>query len=237
MIEKFIEELATGWVWAILPLLGVWVYRQWHRKFRKRFAKFTLYRVLRLRFKERGGKPYYIRHHHTVEGETPVFDETWILNGVQCNYRTRFKPIPISSTGVVDAYQILPTVNRSTDRHPHRRGDLKIFEFSNREPSNRLAATGVLINGLQGESERWFATTAQYDHQSLTLVVDFSSLPGAGSLLSNVSGILEKAVVGPDGERKVPIAVQRIGDDIFSIVHNDAREGDVVKLEFHLEDS
>ncbi len=182
--------------WILCLIIGAVVSRLWtfyRQRYGKEYNKFTYYRVSRLRFLDRGEAPYYFRHHHTIENIVePVYDETWCLNGVQCNHKEELEPVRLTSSGIVDAIQIMPVLNRDADNHPHTRDSAKVFTFSHAHPSNQLVAIGTMINGLQTADQWWYGTTAQYDGQTLLLIVDFTSLPYELCPIVDVTSKLER---------------------------------------------
>lgn len=234
MIEVMWQEIMTGWIWAAIPIAAMYCYRVWQRNFQRQYGKFTLYRIVRLRVKNRGDKPYYTRHHHFLDAEEDVYDEAWVINGVQSNYPTQFSALPLTSSGMVDAYMVLPEVLPSADNHPHLRSRKDEFRFSYPEPTTRMAVAGVLVNGLQNESDWWYGTTAQYDSQDLTLVVDFSSVPDASKVVKNVSAHVERTKKGGQREKQ-PLPLGKFGDDIFSTVYEGADKNDTIKITFEID--
>lgn len=243
MTEDILREILTGWIWMAIPVAALGSYRLWHRRFRRQYGKFTFFKVLKLRIREHGHEPFYTRKHHVLEDASePVFDEVWVLSGTQSNYRTRFKETALTSSGMVDAFIVLPEVLRSSDNHPHRRHRKDEFVFSYPAPANRIAAAGILVNGLQDSSQWWFGTTAQYDNQELVLVADFSSLPNAASIVYDVRGCLLRKDAGGEPVAEV-LGVDVFGEDIFSLTYPHPRyseqvtvnEGDAIKIEFKLD--
>jgi hypothetical protein len=207
------------------------------RRFSKRYSKFTYYRVARLRFQKRGDLPYYHRRHHVIKG-TPsaVYDETWVMSGVHCTHPDKLQSVPITSSGMVDAIQIMPILDSNADNHPHTRDDGRSFRFSHSEPTTQLTAVGTLINGLQNPEDWWYATTAQYEDQTLILVLDFTSLPFDSCPISNVTAVLERdrALVS-----KESVASQwfedHVSSDLFYVRFKNAKRGDVIKFTFAID--
>lgn len=224
----------------ICTAFGFAVSRVWaayRRRFSKQYVKFTYYRVVRLRFQDRGDAPYYRRQHHTLEGVSDaVYDETWVLNGAQCTHRERLSPVAITSSGLVDAIQIMPVLDRNADNHPHTRYDARSFRFSHPDPTTHLAAVGTLVNGLQKPADWWYATTAQYDGQTLILVVDFTSLPFEARPVRDVTSALQR---GGSAVPKESVAPQwfedHVGSDLFYLRFKDARKDDVIKFSFTID--
>lgn len=232
MFDKFLDELSTGWIWAAIPLLIVWLWRLYQQRFKKRYTKLAIFKVIHLRLKSLGHSPYYVRKHHSVEGvEEPVYDETWMINGTVANQTTLLQPILVTSSGFVDAYQILPSVTISKDIHPLRGKSTKQVEFREDAPTRSIAVVAILINGQQSEDQWWYATTAQYNEQDITLIVDFSSLPNASNLIKDVMGLW---ISKHPRETISPLAINRIGKDIFSVSQKNCRLEDVVKISFQL---
>src|SRR5262249_52439299 len=146
------------------------------------------------------------------------------------------EPVRITSSGIVDAIQIMPVLDRDADNHPHTRDDAKMFTFSHPDPSTQLAAVGTLINGLQTSDNWWYGTTAQYDGQTLLLILDFTSLPYETCPVNNVTSVLErdrKTVL------KESVAQQwfedHVGPDLFYLRFKNAKKGDVIKFTFTID--
>ncbi len=223
--------------WVICVIIGAVASRVWtfyRQRFAKEYSKFTYYRVIRLRFRDRGDAPYYVRHHHTIEGVSePVFDETWCLNGAQCSHKEKLEPVRLTSSGLVDAIQIMPVLDRDADNHPHTRDSAKVFTFSHPNPSTQLAAVGTMINGLQTADQWWYGTTAQYDGQILLLIVDFASLPYEISPIFDVTSQLERdRVVVPKQSVEAQWFEDHVGSDIYYLKFKNAKKGDVIKFTF-----
>lgn len=223
--------------WIICLVVGALASRAWTYyclRFGKEYNKFTYYRIIRLRLRDRGDAPYYIRHHHTIEGRADaVFDETWCMNATQASQKGILEPVRITSSGSVDAIQITPVLNRDADNHPHTRGSSKVFTFSHPEPCTQLAAVGTLINGLQTSDHHWFATTAQYDGQTLLLIVDFTSLPYDTCPISNVASQLERdRIIVPKAHVEPQWFEDHVGSDLFYLKFKNAKKGDVIKFTF-----
>lgn len=243
MTEDILREVLTGWIWMAIPVVALGTYRLWHRRFRRRYGKFSFFKVLKLGMRDQGHEPFYVRRHHVLDDASePVFDEVWVMSGAQSNYPTRFKEMPLTSSGMVDAFIVLPEVLRSSDNHPHRKHRKDEFVFSYPAPANRIAATGILVNGLQDRSQWWFGTTAQYDGQELVLIVDFSSLPNAARIVYDVRGCLVRRDGRGEAVDEV-LGVDAFGEDIFSLSYPHPKysgqvtvnEGDAIKIEFKLD--
>ncbi|WP_221030586.1 hypothetical protein [Actomonas aquatica] len=212
----------------MLIISGVRLFRY---RFRRRYSKFTLIKVVRLRFKSHGHPPFYTRKMQTKEAEPEeVFDEAWMLNGALCNYHVDMRPILISSSGASDAYQILPCVSGAADIRPHRSQMTGFSSFSSKEKTDRLAALGVLVNGLQDEKDWEYATTAQYHGQDLSLVVDFSSVADVEAVVTQVTAVHRRSVGG--GVEEKPVAVTMVGSAIYSAEMKQAEQDDVLALRF-----
>jgi hypothetical protein len=152
---------------------------------------------------------------------------------VHCSHREKLEPVRLSSSGIVDAIQILPVLDRDADNHPHTRDSAKVFTFSHTEPSTQLAAVGTMINGLQDEKEWWYGTTAQYDGQTLLLIVDFTSLPYEQSPIAGVTSQLERnRVVIPKQSVEPQWFEDHVGDDLYYLKFRNARKGDVIRFKF-----
>jgi hypothetical protein len=236
-MRDLIIDLIAALIYAVLGFAAsrVWIF--YRRRFSKQYLKFTYYRVVRLRFHDRGDAPYYQRHHHTIEGAPDaVYDETWVLNGVQCTHRESLGSVSITSSGIVDAIQIMPVLDRNADNHPHTRNDAKSFKFSHPEPTTNLAAVGTLINGIQRPEDWWYATTAQYDGQTVILVMDFTSLPFEERPISNVTSMLQR---GGAAVPKEAVAAQwfedHVGSDLFYLRFKNAKKDDVIKFTFTID--
>lgn len=235
------KDLAINLIAAIIyTALGFFVSRIWifyRQRFTKEYSKITYYRVIRLRFRNRGDAHYYRRHHHTVKGASDlVYDETWVLNGMQCTKPEKLEPVRITSSGIVDAVQIMPVLDRNADVYPHTRDDAKMFTFSHPKPSTQLVAVGTIINGIQTADQWWYATSAQYDGQTLLLILDFTSLPYETCPIRNVTSALERnRIIIP----KEAVAQQwfedNVGDDLFYLRFKDAKKGDVIKFTFKID--
>ena len=202
MWKDLVINILAAAVWAGA---GAFTYRAWiayRRTYAQARVKLTYFRVLRFGLQSRGDSPFYVRVHHSQaiaakEGPQAVYDEVLCLNASFSRLAEVHNSIQITSTGVVDALQILPVVAQDSDNHPHSRDDPKRFTASHSEPTNHLMAAGTLVNGLQSVEDRWFGTTAQHDGQTLVLVADFSSLSiSPTTLLFKETAVLrEKQIV------------------------------------------
>ncbi|MEM6688858.1 MAG: hypothetical protein AAF664_05490, partial [Planctomycetota bacterium] len=232
MMSDVINELIVGWIGAVLGWLA---FKGWHlyrERFSRDLVKFTYFRVIRMRFRERGDSPYYHRQHHTIDGEIePVYDETWSLNSIQSRVPELLHPVQLTSSGVVDAMQVLPTLDKDADNHPHSRNAAGIAGFSHHEKCTNLTAVGTLVNGLQKNEQWWFGTTAQYEGQTLILVVDFSSLPFERGIVHGIHSVLERnrSVMTKAGLESDWFEDQ-LGNDIFYLKFTNAQKGDVIKF-------
>jgi hypothetical protein len=234
MFNSLINELSTGWVWAFIPFACFWTWKFIRKKIMKKYSKFTLFKVIRLRFKELDHPPFYNRTHHSIPDHSEdVYDESWVINGTQCNYDTDLK-IKITSSGTADVQQILPELSLSKDTHPHTGNAPGYWNFTG-ENTNRIAAIGVLINGLQNEIDWGFATAAQYNNQDLFLMADFSSLPNAVNIISRTHA---KLITKEAGEIKhIPMGIEETGPDIYSVSKKNCKEGDVLTIDFKIDPS
>lgn len=236
-MRDLLINLLAALIYAALGFAASRVWSFYRQRFSRQHIKFTYYRVVRLRFRDRGDTFYYQRHHHTIEGVSDeVYDETWVLNGVQSTHREKLEPISITSSGEVDAVQIMPILDRNADNHPHSRNDAKIFKFSHPEPTTHLAAVGTLINGLQIPEDWWYATTAQYDGQTLILIIDFTSLPFAGHPIIDVVSILQrKGMMIPKQTVSAQWFEDHVGSDLFYLRFKNAKKDDVIKFKFTID--
>ena len=235
MINEFIISIVSGWVGAALAYIAIKTYTKHKATFDKKHSKFTYFRIIRLRNRERGDQPYYVRHHHTINIQEPVFDETWSLNGSQCNRQEVLEPIRLSSKGIVDAIQIFPTLSRDADNHPHSRESANLFIFSCSKPTDRIAAVGTMINGMQVQEDWWYGTTSQYEGQDLVLILDFSGLPYEVTPIKNVRSILERdRKVVPKEEVYSQWHEEKIENDIFYLRFINSKKDDVIKFEFEI---
>lgn len=153
-----------------------------------------------------------------------------MLNGALCNFNVQMRPILITSAGTSDAYQILPAVSGATDIRPHRSELPGFSTFSSKEKTDRLAALGVLVNGLQDEKDWEYATTAQYRGQDLSLVVDFSSVADVEDVVTQVMAVRRRSVSGRVEETPVPLTP--VGQSIYSAEAKSSEEDDVLALRF-----
>lgn len=235
-LEDITANLVASFFWMMIGFACSRIWAFYKSKFHRAYSKITYYRVIRLRFKDRGDAPYYLRHHHTLKNVSePVYDETWCLNGARCNHKVLLEPVKLSSSGLVDAIQILPVLDRDADNHPHTKDNASLFTFSHPKPSTDLAAVGTMINGLQTEANWWYATTAQYDGQTLLLILDFTSLPFEKCPVSSVTSSLEREKITiPRQSVESQWFEERVGNDLFYLRFRNARKGDVIKFSFSL---
>jgi hypothetical protein len=241
------RDLGINLVASVVFSAATWLaLRAWaaqKERFGQDRVKLTYYRVLRLSLRARGDSPYYERTHHAPkiaarEGPQPVYDEVWCLNSSFSRLAEIPEDIRITSTGVVDAIQVLPVVAQDADNHPHTRDNPGMFTATHGAPTTRLMAAGTLVNGLQETENRWFATTAQHDGQTLVLVADFSSLPFASDAVRNLHAIASR--------NKQPIAKEslvsnwyeeRVSDDIYIVRLTDAKKNDVIRIDFQIDEA
>ena len=236
-MKELAINLVAAFIYTVLVFgAGRFLFYYRHR-FTKEYSKITYYRVIRLRFRDRDDTPYYIRHHHTIKDiSDAVFDETWVLNGMQCTRPEKLEPVRITSSGIVDAVQIMPVLSGSVDPYPHARDNATMFMFAHPEPSTQLVAVGTLINGLQTSDNWWYGTSAQYDGQTLLLILDFTSLPFETCPVRDVRSVLER-----DGKtvRKETVSQQwyddKIQSDLYYLRYKNAKKGDVIKFKFTID--
>src|SRR5215510_10061888 len=235
------KDIVTNLVAALIyTALGFAVSRIWfyyRHRFTKEYIKISYYRVIRLRFRNKNDSPYYTRRHHTIKDKSDaVCDERWLLNCMQCTRPEKLSPVRITSSGIVDALQIMPILNRNADEYPHTRDNATMFTFDHQDPSPQLLAVGTLINRIQTPDNWWYAMSAQYDDQTLFLIMDFTSLPYENCPVRNVISSLER-----DGKtvRKETVAQQwfeeHVGPDLFYLRFKNAKKGDVIKFNFTID--
>lgn len=225
--------------------LGWIAHRAWaahQTKYGQERVKLTYYRVLRLSLRQRGDTPYYLRTHHSPaiaakEGPQPVYDEVWCLNASFSRLAEIPEAIRITSTGVVDAIQVLPVVAQDADNHPHTRDNPSKFTAMHATPTTRLMAAGTLVNGIQERENRWFATTAQHDGQTLVLVADFSSLPFASDAVRNLhaSAIRAKQPISKESLLRSWYE-ERISEDLYIVRLTDSKKDDVIRIDFTIDE-
>ncbi|MEM6363406.1 MAG: hypothetical protein AAF745_03195 [Planctomycetota bacterium] len=231
------NDLVVGWIAAVLGWFAYRVWQMYRERFSQQVVKFTYFRVIRLRFRDRGDEAFYERKHHTLKDHTePVFDETWTMNSIQTRVPEIIEPVQVSSSGVVDAMQLLPHLDHDVDNHPHSRGSADVFTFANPEKNTNVTAVGTLVNGLQHATDWWFGTTAQYDGQTLILVVDFSSLPIDRGIVHGVTAALERNRANvPKASVESQWFEDQLGDDIFYLKFTNAKKQDVIKFNFQVD--
>lgn len=233
MIQDLFHNLLTGWIGAILAWLALKTWNFYKIRFEQRYTKFTYFRVIRLRIRDQGHRPYYQRSHTSEGTSTDVYDEVWCMNSLHASKADQLQEIRLTSSGLVDAQQILPLVQQNRENHPHLRDQLNSFTCGYEGETTHLAAAGTLINGLQNRRDWWFGTTAQYDNQTLLLVVDFSSLPVFETPIKGVSTSIER-----DRKElsKSKVHAQwfedRRNDRVFYVKFDSAKKGDAIKIHF-----
>jgi hypothetical protein len=233
-VKDIILNLIAALIFVVIGAIASRAFAFYQLRFRKEYTKVTYYRVIRLRSRGRGDDPYYVRHHHTVERiSEPVFDEAWCLNSTQCNQNEILQPIQFSSSGLVDAIQIMPVLSENADNHPHTRAKTNTFVCAHSEPTTHLTAVGTMVNGLQTEDQWWYGTTAQYDGQTLLLILDFTSLTYETRPISDVRSRLERNSVSiPKHNIESQWVENHYGSDLFYLKYKNAKKGDVIKFEF-----
>lgn len=240
------DDLGINILASVLFAVAGWIgHKTWEahrRRYGQERVKLTYYRVLRFAVRGRGDPPYYSRSHHSepineAEGAQLVYDEVWCLNSSFSRLPEVQPPIRITSSGTVDALQVLPVVALDADNHPHTRDNPSQFTAAHPDPTLRLMAVGTLINGLQLPTQRWFGTTAQHDGQTLVIVADFSSLPFARRAIRDIHATVIRAKQTVPKESLVTAWYEeRISEDIYIARLSDARRDDVIKVEFSIDE-
>ncbi|HUB67325.1 MAG TPA: hypothetical protein VL981_07575 [Candidatus Methylacidiphilales bacterium] len=225
--------------WVICLVIGtvctkLWTY--YRLKFSKEHTKVAYYRLIRLRLKSRGDKPYYRRKHHTSkEILEQVYDETWCLQAALCNQKDKLEPIQFDSSGMVDAIQVLPTLDYGMNTLPSTKEKGKAFIYRHPEPCAQIMAVGTMINGLQTPPNWEYGTIAQCDGQTVILILDATSLPVQICPITNVTShlvrngkeISKKSVEGQWFE-------DHVGSDLFYLKFKNAIQGDDVHFKFEI---
>lgn len=237
MIDGVFQELVAAWIGAIIGIAIAYLWSFAKTRFGRQYVKFTYFRVIRLRFRHRGDAPYYTRTHQTISGvKEEVYDETWSMNAAQCNIPDLLEPITLTSSGIVDAVQILPVLDHDADNHPHSRDDARVFTYTHPTKSTSLGAVGTMVNGLQNSKDWWFGTTSQYDKQTMILIVDFTSLPFESSPIRNVETMLERhRQVVPKASIQSQWFEDRVRNDLYYVKFTGSQKGDVVRISFDID--
>ena len=204
MLNRVLTDLTIGIGVSAILLIAGFLFSlglQWYReRKRRRVDDVSLFTVTKLRSREEGHAPYNVRTHPTLKGAEPtqVWDESVSVSLKATNYQHTMRAGESTTSGTEYRLELFPNAGLPGDLNIHRVRDSGIFALQPKEETFALASVTTRWNGLQSPDEWWYGTTAQYEGENLTLVVDFSLIPNAKDIVQEVTAKTQ----WPDGTAK-----------------------------------
>jgi len=191
--------------------------------------KVVYIKVVHLSKMEDGKPPIYSRIIERLGKEVPVYDELLYYSLSVFSKRQADLTFTFRSTGVADPRPVHPWIDKVEFSDKDSQIIHNMVQANVNKASHSYALVSYHVNGLQQGHED-VAARMDRDTQYARLVLDFSSIPGAGSLFK----VRPKASLRT-GDTSECIGIEEYSPEIFSVARNDLREGQVLRIEFALD--
>lgn len=175
--------------------------------------------------------PFYQRTVDRLDGPdrlVPVYDEAVYYTLKLFPEKRTLGPEQDQSSGVVDPRLVIPWLNKLEFHNEGARRVKQLVDIEANAESDTMLSVSHFLNGLQAGNQD-FCTYADEDAESLRLVVDFSSIPNAGDLISMDQAEL---LVGGRSVDTDDLKFQRCGESVYMAHCKDAKKGSLLKMVF-----
>lgn len=197
----------------------------------KRCRKVLYVKVTCLRDQRQPGvKPFYTREVERLNKDkrsVPVFDEAVYYTMEMFPDRRKPTPRVDRSSGVIDPRLVIPFQypigNADTDAVSD---DPQNVSYEIEEECDSVLTVSHFINGLQGD-DQYIASRLTDDVQYIRMIVDFSSVPDACSIVKPGTASLGNTNVS----REIPVVAY--GDSMYMIYCENGNRGDLLKFNVH----
>jgi len=192
------------------------------------YRKILYIKVTYLSDKAAGGAPFYTRVVSRLQDPNiAVYDEGVYYTLELFSTKKEIGARTDRSTGVVDPRMLIPWKDRIVPRETTARSSRESVEMNANEDSDTLLTVSHFDNGLQGKENQDFAADVPEDAEYVRLVVDFSSVPGAGLFVLPK----EAYIVSANGASSLA-AITACGDSVYMLLRENARKGEMLRMCF-----
>ncbi|MEM9373435.1 MAG: hypothetical protein AAGA55_07310 [Planctomycetota bacterium] len=240
MLEKIASDFFVGIVAAALGaifLKSIQIYRAIRTT---RYQKTTCFVVTKFRSEDAGHQPFYVRENeslaqHGVEADpVPVYNECYSYTVASTNKPTHMKPMRASTDGQAQIFRVFPiTDSMWNDRNFTDRKTASSFTIESEHPGTVLGHAMTRWNGIKGRHSD-YGTTAEYEHQLVTLIVDFTLIPNHAAIFQNVQCRFEPS---SPGGAAVTLPRMDIAPGKYAWTHTSQQSGDVLRATFDIDPS
>jgi hypothetical protein len=195
----------------------------------RRYRKLLYIKVVHLSNRKVANTPFYTRlvdRLAEADRAVPVYDEALYYTLRQFPSVQPLQPDEDSSSGVVDARLLLPWAD--IESHPFAFRDPHTVELKATADSDTMCSVSHFLNGLQDANQN-FCTFADADAESLRIVVDFSSIPGAADRVhfEEVQLISDGRIIKSDN-----VNFENCGDSVYMAQCKNATKGQLLQMNF-----
>jgi hypothetical protein len=196
----------------------------------RRFRKLLYVKVNRLANQAVQKVPFYERTVARLDGPqrtVPVFDEAVYYTLKLFPKARTLGPEQDVSNGVVDPRLVIPWLSQLGGGYAGSRVP-QLVDIKAEVDSDTMLSVSHFLNGLQA-SEHDICTYADEDAESLRLIVDFSSIPRAGELISTKGAkvLLDRQPVDTDD-----LKYEDCGGSVYMAHCRNAKKGYLLKMDF-----
>ncbi len=202
MINGLIQEVVAGFVLLAFGSGATYLWAKFRAATQKWNRKITMFHVIKFRQESEGHLPYYQRQNLSALAAgaeidpQDVFDESIGVTIATSNYKHRLCELKASSIGSADCYRVMPVDKGMwNDSNFIQREQFSGFTVGAGVDDEQLGFVMTRWNGLQSGDWR-YGTTAEYDGQEVTLLLDFSRIPNHEQIFEAVEARLKPV----DGE-------------------------------------
>ena len=192
----------------------------------RRYKKLLYVKVTYLRLKADGVLPVYRRNVERLDEDVrkvDVFDEAVYYTLEIFPAKKKVERRTDQSSGVVDPRMMIPLQYPlvSGDKHAARSANTALMEVNGE--TDTLLTISHFENGLQGKDQE-FGSRVEEDAEYARMILDFSSIPDAKTLVQQQSAWLTR-----DGKDQA-LQIVPLGESIYMVSYEDAKAGDYLGM-------
>jgi len=192
----------------------------------RRYKKLLYVKVTYLRVKADGVLPVYRRNVERLDEDVrkvDVFDEAVYYTLEIFPAKKKVERRTDQSSGVVDPRMMIPLQYPlvSGDKHAARSANTALMEVNGE--TDTLLTISHFENGLQGKDQE-FGSRVEEDAEYARMILDFSSIPDAKTLVQQQSAWLTR-----DGKDQA-LQIVPLGESIYMVSYEDAKAGDYLGM-------
>ena len=192
----------------------------------RRYKKLLYVKVTYLRVKADGVLPVYRRNVERLDEDVrkvDVFDEAVYYTLEIFPAKKKVERRTDQSSGVVDPRMMIPLQYPlvSGDKHAARSANTALMEVNGE--TDTLLTISHFENGLQSKDQE-FGSRVEEDAEYARMILDFSSIPDAKTLVQQQSAWLTR-----DGKDQA-LQIVPLGESIYMVSYEDAKAGDYLGM-------